>query len=335
VTSAATNIPRFDYNPTTLAPSGLLIEEARTNLIAFSSVFSNATWTLTNGLLSSNTVTAPDGTLTAYTLSATTANASVQQVRTSAIGTTYTISFWIRRKTGTGTISIRSVENANTPVTVTSTWTRFSVATVATTTTLRTGVNIATSGDEIYIWGGQAEAGAFSTSYIPTTSTPLPRAADLASMTGTNLSRWYNATQGTLFAEFDAAANSYAGYVVLSNGVTAQNSIHFDNDISGVMRAVYYSSSVAVATLSLGAIGTVGTNNAIASAYKVDDFAASRNGGTVVAVTSGAVPVSLTQLNIGADPSGTAANVINGHMQRIVYYPTRLGNTELQTLTAV
>jgi hypothetical protein len=38
LTSYATNVPRFDYDPATLAPRGLLLEEARTNLFLNSAV---------------------------------------------------------------------------------------------------------------------------------------------------------------------------------------------------------------------------------------------------------------------------------------------------------
>jgi hypothetical protein len=83
----------------------------------------------------------------------------------------------------------------------------------------------------------------------------------------------------------------------------------------------------------LGAVGTVGALTKIATAYAVNDFAASRNGGTVATDTSGALPVSLTQLNIGGDPSGAATNYIDGHVKAISYYNTRLPNTQLQVLT--
>ena len=38
----ASTTPRFDYDPVTLAPLGLLVEEARTNLLLRSSEFTNA-----------------------------------------------------------------------------------------------------------------------------------------------------------------------------------------------------------------------------------------------------------------------------------------------------
>jgi hypothetical protein len=177
----------------------------------------------------------------------------------------------------------------------------------------------------------QLEQAAFATSVIATSGSDGSRAADLVAIN--TLSPWYNSTQGTLFAQFEASPNTYTAYVDISNGVTAQNSIHIDND-SGLMRAVYYSGSSPVAILSLGSIGTVGTINKVATSYAVNDFRANRNGGTIVSYTPGALPVGLTQMNIGTDPSGTASNVINGHIQRITYYPRSMADYELQTLTS-
>jgi hypothetical protein len=64
---AGTFPPRFDYNPVTLQPQGLLIEEQRTNLLVRSEefdIFSGA-WGRTRVLVTPNLTTSPDGTLDA------------------------------------------------------------------------------------------------------------------------------------------------------------------------------------------------------------------------------------------------------------------------------
>jgi hypothetical protein len=60
--------PRFDYDPVTLLPRGLLIEEQRANLATYSEQFNDAIWTKTRTSVSVNTTAAPDGTTTADTL---------------------------------------------------------------------------------------------------------------------------------------------------------------------------------------------------------------------------------------------------------------------------
>ena len=60
IQSSAINAPRFDYNPTTLAPLGLLIEEQRTNLLLNSDILG------TNLSTQSVTVTAQSYTISFY-----------------------------------------------------------------------------------------------------------------------------------------------------------------------------------------------------------------------------------------------------------------------------
>src|SRR5579862_2673918 len=56
--------PRYDYDPASHAPRGLLIEEARTNLIKRGAELDNAAWSLLGTSVSANVVNSPAGTLT-------------------------------------------------------------------------------------------------------------------------------------------------------------------------------------------------------------------------------------------------------------------------------
>ena len=108
--AAATNDPtkaRLDYNPTTLAPSGLLIESAATNLTKRSdNAFTNTYWNDTgnNTTAVDSAVTSPTGVaLTASTL---TENAGASLTRhihqtvgefTPTVSTSYTMSAWVKQ----------------------------------------------------------------------------------------------------------------------------------------------------------------------------------------------------------------------------------------------
>jgi hypothetical protein len=141
---------------------------AVTNLVLRSEEFNDASWTKTNATVSSNTATAPNGTLTADTLTATGTNGQIQQVIVGVSGTTYVASFYIKRRTGTGVVNIRAVENIDTPITITNEWARVSFAATATTTTVRIGIRLSTSGDAVDVWGAQLEVGTVPSNYVQT-----------------------------------------------------------------------------------------------------------------------------------------------------------------------
>ncbi len=98
LTSAANNVLRFDYNPTSFVSRGILIEGAATNLVLHSGDPSDAYWTILAAAVTivGNAAVAPDGTTTAASFTETTAN-SVHQIATNVPpnitpGTSYTIS---------------------------------------------------------------------------------------------------------------------------------------------------------------------------------------------------------------------------------------------------
>ena len=60
--TAAIDVPRIGYDSATHAHTGLILEEARTNLLTYSEQFDNAAWVKSNVTVTANTATtAPDG----------------------------------------------------------------------------------------------------------------------------------------------------------------------------------------------------------------------------------------------------------------------------------
>ena len=250
-----------------------------------------------------------------------TSSAPATQTRT-VTAVPYTLSFY-----GTGTIVLSGVHVA----TVTGSG-AYPARTTLTFTPTAGSLVLTITGS---VTNAQLEAGSFATSWIQTTPfAGATRSADVCSISGSNFTGFWNQSAGTLVEAFEASPNTNTTYVSASNGNIVQNSVHLDND-TGLMRAVYYSGSSLVATLDLGSVGTVGTVNTIATAYSVNDFSASRNGGTVVTDTSGAVPASLSQMNIGADERSQTPTSFysNRCIKSLRYYKKRLSDAKLQTLT--
>ena len=97
-TTAAYYGPRLVYDPVTLASQGILVEEARTNLLTQSQNLATAL-TVSNSVLTAAAATSPDGTVNATSLMENAANASHWAYHTSVNGvsaTTYTYSLFIK-----------------------------------------------------------------------------------------------------------------------------------------------------------------------------------------------------------------------------------------------
>lgn len=202
------NVPRFDYDPVTHAAKGLLIEEARTNLLVRSAEFDNASWTKRGtASVSANAATAPDGTVTADLISGianTTSGDMFQQV-TAVNGTAYAPSIWIKRVSTTGTFQIANPANdANGRYDVNLAalgdgWERITASHAAVTVVAAftgvssgCGIHIRSTGVtalSFYLSDAQLEASTAAikdTTYVSTTSAQATRAADVASVTLAN-----------------------------------------------------------------------------------------------------------------------------------------------------
>jgi hypothetical protein len=325
------NVPRIDY---TSGCGKLLLEPQRTNIALRSEEFSNASsWVLANsGTITANTTISPDGTQTADTLNAGANSAQVQQHRTDTSGAVYTVSIWVKRITGTGNVFLRAVVNADTLIAVTSDWQRFTATVTSTTTTIRIGVKLATSGDAVAIWGGQVELGSYATSYIPTTTTAVTRLADAASKTG--ISSLINSTEGVLYGEIAALYDDGTNRGIAISDGTSSNRVYVSyttttNQITGVYT---YSGTTQV---SINETLTDSTQFIkFAFKYKENDCAFWVNGievGTDNTATEFAAD-TLDTLNFD---SGAGGSIFYGKCQNLMVFPSALTDTELATLTTL
>ena len=166
----------------------------------------------------------------------------------------------------------------------------------------------------------------FASSYIPTTTAAATRSADVASITGTAFSSWYRQDEGTFFCSTFAPK----GIVAYGTGDTFDNTqyvtVNASNNVS--IRSGGANSAVLTAPVS-----TTGTTN-IAHGYATNNFAAVSNGGAISTDTSGAVPLAQVRLKLGSSAwTSIAENDINGTIRRLTFWPTRLANNILQSIT--
>jgi hypothetical protein len=369
--TAANDTPRFDHDPATAGnPSrGLLIEEARTNLFERSAEINNAYWFKNAATITANDAASPNGLSEADRLVETTANAGhfIRANASVTSGVTYTHSVfakagtqnWLLLTMGDGefgtaprawfnlsTGAAGSTANSPTATSIQSVgngWYRCSISKAATSTASAPLYISITTGDTIFaayegntannilLWGAQLEAGAFPTSYIPTTTAAATRAADSAVVTP--ISSFYNASEGTLFAEassfyiYPSGANRIFN---IGNGPFSQaTTLWFVNGTTG--GAVWDSVGNAEANLSISPV----SNNTIyktALAFKPNDAAFTANGASVQTDSSVTVPDGITEAAIGRSVGGGTA-FLNGHIRKLAYWPRRLSNTLLQQLT--
>jgi hypothetical protein len=360
--------PRFDHNPTTSESLGLLIEESRTNLCLQSENFTT-TWSSANQVsITSNTIVAPDGTLTGDKLIAdATSNVHFVVQNTGSISAPWTFSCYAKAGeysrvgfsySNTGYVFFNLTTGAQegvvggaiTGTSITSVgngWYRISFTSTSTASGANIGIYLFngaySSGiptftgngfSGAYIWGAQLESASFATSYIPTTSAAATRAADVAVMTGANFSSWFNNAQGTMYAETSCIGSSafqYLGVCKFSNSSVANRFGLYGRPGGSGYGAVMTTNGTTVAGLEpiSGSTSTnVNTYSKLAYSYKVNEFSATRNASTVTTDTEGGVAV-VNRLDIGLYD-----DILNGYIKKFAYYPIAVTSAQLQALTS-
>jgi hypothetical protein len=336
-TTTRLDIPRLDYSLGSCP--NLLLEPQRTNLALRSQEFDNASWGKTNITVTENSIIAPNGTLTADKIenNAIVGNHFVRQTSTVASLQVYTLSVYLKEGTKniitiadgfntnelgtynltTQTATNRSGTNASI-ISVGNGWYRCSVTYTPTSTSLGFMLfsgSVYAGTDTIgnfYAWGAQLEAGAYPTSYIPTTSASVTRNSDQISLSNVYTNNLITASGGTWFVELrnniERTRDTF-GFIGIWKSSDRTNSLGLYTPFNGrLVVAKYISSSITplfststdtikVAIKWNGATADVFVNGVKvvnATAFPLVDMGSTGTGG--------AVPLNINQMAIFPTP---------------------------------
>lgn len=247
-------------------------------------------------------------------------SASLATQNVTVTAAAHTLSF-----TGTGTVTLSGVSSAG-PLVGTGANNRVSLTFTPTSGSL----TLTVSGS---VTLAQLEVGSFRTSYIPTTSAQVTRAADNISLA--NSLYPFNFNEGTLVVEAAIEGENVNDnrLAVIGNAASSYRSIDLSrssND-SILLSTVINNSQTGVG--ETGNKNTLGQILRTAGVYKENDFAVCLDGGTLSTDLTGSVPTTtVDNLMIGRFP--TNIRYLNGHIKSLVYLPRRASNSELQAMTA-
>jgi hypothetical protein len=371
--SASSGALRFDYDPITLLPKGILLEGASTNTSYYSNTFSNSGyWYFFNATVA-QTASGPDGTTSAWAVVPSSGSNTVTWTQQSTVpvtankANTFSLYFkyggltapwlkiqavsgspgsvWYNLSTATvgtqgsgasGTIT--PAQNGFFRLTYTYTPTGSSDDFFIQSAAANGGAAAAITGNGstawFYAYQYQVEALAFATSPIFTTAGSATRAAD--SLTATPISSWYNATTSTLYVDADnlSAANGGAGSVAICNSGGSFGIILGASTLSTSLIA-----GVEAATTALFSNNDSGQSPPVAGVPRKS--AISSNGTSAIYVAAGGTvdtksataPSSPTEFALGGSDP-IWSNSMYGHIKQVGYWPVAGTGAQLQTLTS-
>ena len=359
--TATPNGARFDHDPVTGESKGLLIEEARTNLMTYSNVLTG--WYYSNVTRECETVIAPDGTATAVASRGDTIGSYQIYKPVSGIsaGAVRTYSLYVKKygsrycylandplnsafvwfdldndaavtEQGSNVISAGSEAVGNGWYRIWmvnsqhNNYTQYGFATQDSSSTAWGTANAPVTYSGI-AWGYQFEVGSFPTSYIPTSGSTVTRSADAAELPSNT---WYS-DSGTLYADFNIAGpatGSYGNVVQLLENVGSRWGFPYINGNNTLTALAYNAPDITNPTL--GGLSYGSNTRVVMTSPNGSQFVTSLNGASVVTTSATAVsnPISLSIGKVLSDN-----NTFTGTFSKIAYYPQRLPNATLQAMT--
>lgn len=333
-----------------------LLEPARTNLFFYSEDFSNSYWTKSGASVSSDVITSPDGSLNADKIVEDTSTSSHNVFRNSSTVTLASHTFSCFVKTNGRNIKLdffggnnNAIFNLTSGIVISTNgtgltakiekllngWYRCSITQVQTATTIYPNIlcvdnsnNSIYQGDGtsgVYIWGAQIELGSYSTSYIPTTTTTITRAAETA--TGAGNAATFNDSEGVLMAEIAALANDGTNrFISISDG-SISNRINIVFDTNNNINARQAPGSVNISTSGINILNS----NKIAYEYQSGSQKLWVNGFKIGETNVSTLPSGLDRLNFDSFNGG---DDMYCNTREVQYFDSALTDAQLETLTS-
>jgi hypothetical protein len=213
IETTASGMVRRDYSLGSCP--NLLLEPQRTNNSRSSEDLTNAVWAKNSGVtITADNTISPSGVQNADRVSGATGaaiwampNTLSQSISSLPSSTLYTITIYLRSSTTSSQVTLvlrdQSTGSLNQIVcNLTSSWQRFEISRTTGALTTALGVVLGAATADFFAWGLQAEAGAYATSYIPTTTASVTRNADQISLGNVYTNGLISASGGTWFVEF-------------------------------------------------------------------------------------------------------------------------------------
>ena len=364
-TETRLNIPRIDYSLG--GCPNILLEPQRTNLALQSSSFDNATWGKSASSVTTNSTTSPSGLTDADTWTAD-GSSSFKLISQGSLsvttGVAYTFSIYAKKGTnnfiqifgitaqfsanpfanfdlnngvvgstgGGATATITNVGNG---------WYRCTMTATATATGATSFYNaIVTSAasprlesnslsTSVFLWGAQLEAGAYATSYIPTTTASVTRNADSITRNNIFTNGLITAAGGTWFVELRnnrvLTRDAYSTSLGVGNAATGVSNGFYIAQIGGAVNPSFRKITGVGTEVILFTI-TTGTAK-LAVKWNGSTMDVFQNGVKVVSATAFAVTNMEFLFGYGND--------VPKFINQMALYPTPLSDGELITMTTL
>jgi len=320
----AANIAAIDYTNGT--PS-VKLNEANTNLLEYPLSFDNAYWTKSGATVtgghSSPSVTYPTD---AYLFTATAGGGSIK-LTTPLASAAYNNSWYVKRATGTGVVSLVDASDTDIEIAVTGGWQRFD----ANATGTQCGLKLATSGDAVYIAFAQTSAKTYAPTFTYSgtegaTSSMLADAitggGDAATFASVNAS-------GVLYAEIAFSSAESGHYITLSDRVNDRIVIGTEGDANTIRVYVVVGGAVQ-ATLG-HVVADITVIHKIAARWDTNDFSLWIDGIKQDTDSSGSVFPALELNELALDNAANAAFFYGNTKQVAVY--NYLDDSQMSELT--